>query len=96
MDPEADASKKRSCRSSQARTHLATFRSIVPSPSKGIWVIFANLNPCSSSNFSSAEHAMLTNLLLEEGSCPSHKTAVNQHQRTKNLALACKRTHTTS
>ena len=53
-------------------THFDTLRSIVPSPSRGILVTFLNLNPCCSSNFSSAEHIMLTNLLLDEGSCGSN------------------------
>lgn len=50
-------------------TYLKTFLRMVPSPSRGIRVIFLNLKPFSSANRSSACAVMSTNLLLEEGSC---------------------------
>ena len=68
LDSTLDARSLYKCQ----RTHLSTLRSIVPSPSKGILVIFLKLKLCSSSNCSSAVQVMLTNLLLVDGSCVAH------------------------
>lgn len=67
------------------KTHLETFFRIVPSPSSGIGVIFLNLNPFSWANCSRACTVMLTNLLLDDGSCERATTMSTSTQTRSQL-----------
>ena len=89
-------------RSDQSRergeqTHFSTFRDMVPSPSRGIFVTLANLTPCSSSNDASASQVIFTNFVLDDGNCfQVHAKSVTRIEDVGVNGGGKERTYTTS